>query len=374
MKILHVSKFYFPYKGGLERNVQGICEELKLRGHGVEVLCSTEEERSIDYVNSIKVTRIPMKIPKKYSVTNVPMAIVKNLRVVAFEMAAFMKKSDADIIHIHLPNPWACLAALLSRKKNIFITYHSDIIEKPYTAPVEIFNEKLLRRAKAIFATSKKYAEHSEMLSKFSKKNFIAPNFVDEKKFVPKGIPHDGKRVLFVGRLISYKGLEYLIGAMKKISERIPNVKLIVIGGGMLEEKLKKQAEELDIGRFIEWRGELHENGTLHEYQSCDVFVLPSIYKSEAFGIVQLEAMSCEKPVISCDIEGSGVSWVNQNNETGFVVEPRDSDSLANAVIKILENKKLARKFGKAGRERVLKFFTRKKVVDGILKVYEKLV
>ena len=106
---------------------------------------------------------------------------------------------------------------------------------------------------------------------------------------------------------------------------------------------------------------------------ACDLLILPSIYRSEAFGLVLLEAMACGKPVISTEL-GTGTSFVNLHGETGLVVPPKDSDELAKAINSLLEDRGLREKYGQAGKKRVQTYFTIEKMVNRIVEIYEEIL
>ena len=171
--------------------------------------------------------------------------------------------------------------------------------------------------------------------------------------------------ILFVGRLNYYKGLQYLIEATKEIAAN-----LVIIGEGPLKNSLRNKAKELGIEGKIFFLPFMTQEELVNFYKTCSVFVLPSIFKSEAFGLVLIEAMACGKPVISTDI-GTGTSFVNQDGVTGFVVPPKDSQALAQAIKKILENKKLAQELGRNGLERVRKKFSLEKMLEKTAYVYK---
>jgi rhamnosyl/mannosyltransferase len=174
--------------------------------------------------------------------------------------------------------------------------------------------------------------------------------------------------VLFIGRLINYKGLRYLITAMKGVK-----AKLVIIGEGPLEYELRTLAYNLDLeDRVIFLKVPYFE--PLGSYiDACDLFVLPSVMRSEAFGLVLLEAMACRKPVVTTEL-GTGTSFVCLNGVTGIVVPPKDPKALEEAINKILNNPNLAKKFGESGRRRVEEEFGLEKMGDAFLDLYKKVL
>jgi len=148
---------------------------------------------------------------------------------------------------------------------------------------------------------------------------------------------------------------------------------LLIGGEGELRDKFKKIIINSGLEKKVFLLGKIQEKDLGSYYQTCDIFCLPSVEKSEAFGLVLLEAMHFGKPLVSTDIKGSGVSWVNQNNITGLVVEPKDPTVLAGAINKIIENPNLKIKFGENGKRRFKKEFEIKTVADKIFKLYNEV-
>ena len=176
------------------------------------------------------------------------------------------------------------------------------------------------------------------------------------------------KIVLFVGRLSYYNGVEYLIEAMQSV-----NAKLLIAGDGKLREKLENMTVSLGLEERVKFLGKVSNELLKYCYQICDVFVLPSVEPTEAFGLVQLEAMAYGKPVINTLLP-TGVPFVSIDGKTGLTVEPRNSKALADAINKLLSDDELRKKFGIQARNRVVENFTVDKMNEKILKVYQELM
>jgi glycosyltransferase involved in cell wall biosynthesis len=162
--------------------------------------------------------------------------------------------------------------------------------------------------------------------------------------------------------------VEFLIRALENIKAR-----LWIIGVGPLEDSLKTLVAEKGLADRVEFLGQVSEPDLVAYYHACDVFVLPSITNAEMFGVVQLEAMACRKPVISTDLP-TGVSWVNQHGKTGYVVPPENVEELANAIQQLLNSASLREEMGAAGRMRVEQQFTSTTMAEAMLQVYEEMV
>jgi glycosyltransferase involved in cell wall biosynthesis len=171
--------------------------------------------------------------------------------------------------------------------------------------------------------------------------------------------------ILFVGKLRYYKGLQYLLEAMVDLPAR-----LIVIGNGPMEKEWRGLASKLNIHDKVNFLGEIGGDKLATYYQAADIFVLPACERSEAFGLVQVEAMASGLPVISTEL-GTGTSFVNKNGETGFVVRPKDINALGEAILALLNNPNLGREMGQQGKKRALKEFSLETMVERVLNLYE---
>jgi len=361
MKALIVSKYFYPIIGGVETNAFYVAKELVKRGADVTVLASGER-RSEERIKGIKVVRLPTWLT--IGPTPISPGVFNHIL-----------ESDFDIANLHDPNPaqnFFAYLALRLRRKPFVVTYHSDIVPHSLSIKimkffyVNIFQRYfLLKKARAIMPTSPQYIEISDVLHHFRHKCSIVPNGVDLDVFKPKSIKHSGRRILFVGRLIYYKGLQYLIKAMPEILEKVSDAKLVIVGDGPLKEEWKALAKRLKVDDKVEWRGKLSDEEMLGEYQKCDVFVLPSIYKTEAFGIVLLEAMACGKPCIGTNV--SGTEFVLE--DSGIAVDPEDEEQLSTAIVRVLTDKKLASEMSRKGLAKV-KEFDWKKIAEKVLSVY----
>ena len=362
MKVLIVSKYFYPQVGGVESNAFYVARELVKRGADVTVLASGEK-RSEERIEGIKVIRLPTWL------TIGPAPISPGVFTAVL-------RQKFDIANLHDPNPaqnfFAWLALRLKRKPFV-VTYHSDIV--PYSLSIKLmkylyvhFFQRyfLFRKAKQLMPTSPQYIEISDILHHFRHKCSIVPNGVDLAVFKPKKIKTSGKDILFVGRLIYYKGLQYLIKAMPEILEKVPDAKLTIVGDGPLKGEWMALARRLKVDHKIDWKGRVSDEEMLREYQKCDVFVLPSIYKTEAFGIVLLEAMACGKPCVGTNV--SGTEFVL--DDSGIAVDPEDEEQLSTAIVRVLTNKKLAAEMSRKGLAKV-KGFDWKKIADQVLNVYK---
>ena len=361
-KILQINKFYYPKIGGVERIVYQISEGLiKDQSFLVEVLCCGKGG-GVEKVNQIKVWRAEtlwnfLGMPLSFSF----LKLFRKLR------------NNYQILDFHQPFPLADLALFLfPARAKIVVHYHSDIVrQKFFKIFVEPFILNTLKKAEKIIVSNPNLVKTSPILRKFQKKCVVIPFGVEVSKFqnvdieeVKRIRKRYGRFVLFVGRLSYYKGVEYLIEAMKGIS-----AKLVIVGKGQESSKLRNLVEKLKIADRIFFLPFQSEEKLIQFYHACSVFVLPSIYRSEAFGIVLIEAMACGKPIISTEL-GTGTSWVNQHKKTGLIVKPKDVAGLKRAIKELLDNKEIAQEYGSNALQRVKEYFSLRGMIEKTKEIY----
>ena len=280
---------------------------------------------------------------------------------------------DYDLIHIHHPDPMAALALRLSGfKGKVVLHWHSDILsQKMFLRLYRPLQRWLIGRADKIVGTSPVYVEQSPWLEGYRQKCTYVPIGIAP---VPPANPAAirakypcEKLILSIGRLVPYKGYRYLVEAAKFL----PDGWKVVIGGtGPLCGDLMLQIRSLGLEGKVILPGYIPQEDIPAWFAACDVFVLSSVMKTEAFGIVQLEAFSCGKPVVATRIPGSGVSWVNADGESGRNVPPCDAGALAAALKETVAG---ADSLGQGARRRFERMFTIDNMITQIKKVYETL-
>jgi glycosyltransferase involved in cell wall biosynthesis len=373
MRVLQLTKFFAPFRGGIESVVLELTTGLNQLGVATDVLCANHDRGSTlreSDAGGFKVTRV--KSFGKLLSTSVAPAMVSELIRVA---------DDYDVIHVHLPDPLTNLALFLARPKaKVVVHWHSDIVHQKLAlslyAPLQ---EWLLRRADAIIATSEPYWRDSPWLMKHGDKIRTIPIGIRDS-FHGTASPRTsevrarfpGKTVVFaLGRMVYYKGFEHLVDAAKDL----PDDFTIVIGGvGELRQSLQERISLANMTHKVLLVGNIEERELQAHFDAADVFCLPSTMRSEAFGVVLLEAMSAAKPIVATNIRGSGVPWVTLDGETGINVPVGDSAALAAAIRRIAEDPALAARLGVAARQRYLDFFTADRMVDATKSVYETLL
>jgi rhamnosyl/mannosyltransferase len=363
LRVLHVGKFYPPHSGGMETHLQALCGELK-HTLDVKVVVAGEGRETIEEtIDGVRVSRLSTLL--NFGATPV-----------CPEMVGRVRESKADIVHLHWPNPTAVLAYLASgHRGKLVVTYHSDIIrQRLLRKPFWPVLRHALKRADAIIATSPNYVQTSPVLQKFRERCHIVPFGIPLEQFdlsnaieVSKLRKQYGPRiVLGVGRLVYYKGFEYLIRAMRDVEGH-----LLIVGNGPLREELGWAARDAGVRNRVTFLTNVEDVPPF--YQAADVFALPSVARSEAFGIVQLEAMACSKPVLNTKLD-SGVPFVSQHGITGLTVPPKDTGALAKAINTLLNDPALSARYGLAARARVEQEFNLELMTRRTLRVYEEVM
>jgi lipopolysaccharide/colanic/teichoic acid biosynthesis glycosyltransferase len=274
------------------------------------------------------------------------------------------------VVVIHEPNPLALLSYWLVRPPGpLVIWFHSQVL--PHRWFYRFYGPLLrwgLRRADAIVVSSPRLIAHAPELAPHRDKCAVVPFGVAPEEFVLTPALQTAARrarerygtplLLFVGRLVPYKGVDVFLRALCRL-----DASAVIVGSGPLEPTLRRLAHSLGIGEQVHFVGELPDDELRALYHACDAFVLPSVAPNEAFGVVQLEAMACAKPVVSTDLP-TGVPWVNRDGETGLVVPPRDPRALRAALARLLDDPLLREKLGRQGWRRVHDEFTVERMVD----------
>jgi glycosyltransferase involved in cell wall biosynthesis len=256
------------------------------------------------------------------------------------------------------------------------ITYHSDVVKQKVLGGLfQPVLAQVLGRAAAILVTTQEYLNTSATLMPYREKCRVVPYGIDVQQVgrcdaaaVERIRAVHGERiVLAVGRLVYYKGFEYLIKAMSSIQGR-----LLLIGDGPLRQTLEQLTDRLSLRNRVVFLGELQNEQTLPYYRAARVFALPSIARSEAFGIVQIEAMAAGTPVVNTRLD-SGVPAISLDGITGLTVAPRDPGALARAIEELLDNDSLRHGFGGAGKVRAEREFSLRTMKERVLRVYSEL-
>jgi glycosyltransferase involved in cell wall biosynthesis len=371
-RVTMINKYYSPpHLGGVETVVRTLSEGLvEHAGAAVHALVCNEGPRLLEeIVGGVRVTRLPRRLAVSSApvAAGMPAALREELR----------RPDRPDVLNFHAPYPWGELSFLLAGvDAPSVVLYHSDIVrQRRLLAAYAPFLERFLDRVDLIVTSSPDMVKYSP---------FLAPR-AGKCRVVPFGLPavkltaapgvreraaqlraaHSGRPlVLFVGRLVYYKGADVLVRAMAGV-----DADLVLIGRGPLEDDLRALASTLGMGARTTFLPAQDDGELAAWYHAADVLCLPSVARSEAFGLVQIEAHAAGTPVVSTGLP-TGVPFANRDGVTGLVVPPGEPVALTGALRRLLEDDALRARLGEQAQRRARREFTVPRMVAGTVAVY----
>lgn len=380
-RVLHISKYYYPFLGGTEQVARDIAKSLiDVDGIEQKIICFNEDaekdgvkcahQQTVhDTVDGIEVIRCGYQI--KVSSQALSLSYRKELKKI---ISVF----KPDIIFLHYPNPFVThfLLKYIDNGTKLYVYWHLDITKQKILK--KFFhkqNIRLINRATKILGATPKHLDESAYTPYFSDKKYILPYTIDEESLVLDASElkradeikkqYDGDILgFFIGRHVPYKGLKYLIEASKIINDI--KVKFLIAGTGELTEDLKEQAKGDDKIIFL---GKISDSDRRAYLKACDIVCFPSITRNEGFGLALAEGMYFGKPAVTFTIPGSGVNYVNLNGVTGIECPNSDSDAYAKAVVKLCEDEKIRKQYGINARKRILDNFTQVQFKKNIIQL-----
>lgn len=387
VRVLHLGKYYHPFRGGIETHVRSLAQSQTEVGCSVTVACINHMDASGKDVWASRFSRTPTVVEND---GNVSVRKFGKLGTIArFDYCAgvrsFLKNcgNDFDILHLHVPNPAMCVwLASIKPRLPIVVTYHSDIVKQRFIRkPFRIIENRVFDRVDKIIVATQAYRDSSDVLARYLDKTTVVPFGLDLKPYrnpSPEALAfanqlrkEHGESPLWlcVGRLVYYKGMEYAIRALAHCPGR-----LLIVGNGQLWDDLKTLSEKLGVADRVDWRTSLDDDELRGAYLAATALWFPSIVRSEAFGLVQIEAMASGCPVINTSIEGSGVPWVSLDGVSGCTVPIQDPMSLAIAARSLVENPALRDSLSKGAIQRADELFEIREMTRKTMSVYESIL
>lgn len=370
--ILHISKYYNPYPGGIESVAQQLIESLS-EYRNIVICYSTDRHNHHDVINGVDVYRVGVQ----YNYRSQDFSILYPVL-----LRRLIRRYHPDAIHLHAPNPfvYTMTRMLIPSKAKLVVHWHSDILGKGKAYEfVRRAETLLLARADKIIATSPNYIYDSVPLKPYLDKVEVVPNGIDtaaldkqpgdDEEILKIRNRWPGKKLLlFVGRHIYYKGLDKLIESESYIHS---DVQIIVIGDGPMSENYRAMAAQRERITFL---GRVSQDLRRQYLWAADIFTFPSINKAEAFGVALAEAMYCESVPVVFHIPGSGVNWVNIKDETGMEVPLKDTQAYAKAIDQLVKDDKYREQLAVNARKRMQEYFSEIQVSKGINHLYQQLL
>jgi phosphatidylinositol alpha-mannosyltransferase len=349
MKILFVSDIFYPHTGGVPEHILYLCNTLRGMGHDARILAPSYGNNQPwvgDYI--IRLGRA-IKIPKNRSFAVLTFGVF-----IPWKLRRLLEREKFDVVHLHgsVAPTLPYLALKYSKAKN-FITFHSAHEESYGYVLWEPVLEQYFRKLDGLIAVST--VARDSVSKYFPGKYRIIPNGIDTQRFRPDVKPIEelaryAPKILFVGRFEPRKGLKYLLQAFPKILDEIPTAKLVIVGQGFLERYYRHYVEE-HIRGSVFFVGHVSPEDLPRYYASCDLYCSPAI-GAESFGIVLLEAMATETPIVCSDIPG--YRTLMEEGKQGFFFNARDPVSLAERIVEILKDPALMQRMGKGGRAKAV--------------------
>jgi len=371
LRVCHLGKYYPPGQGGMETHLQTLARAQADLGVKVHVVCVNHARASgtlEEWDGAVRLTRVARW--GALSGLDVCPGLLPVLRD--------LRRDPPELIHLHTPNPTMLLPlAALPVRVPLVITHHSDIVRQKLLRYLHHpFERRVYDQAALILATSKPYAEASEVLQRYTDKVRSLPLGLDLDPFLRPSRQaldfaaslreqHGSPLWLCVSRLIYYKGIEVALEALRSVPG-----KLLVIGTGPLHGALQEQAQHLSVAERVVWQGQASQDELVGAYLAATALWFPSNARSEAFGQVQVEAMASGCPVINTAIPGSGVPWVCPHEETGLMVPVGDAPALALAARRLVNEAGLRERLAANGRERAVALFGHVPMAQESLRLY----
>jgi rhamnosyl/mannosyltransferase len=357
LRIVHLGKYYHPAHGGIERSVRTLAHGQAALGCTVRVVCMDHEQGRANRIEH-----------------DGPVEVVRLRRTTSFgkldhcpDLARLIRQCEADLFHLHTPNPSMILGLLLAgERRPLVISHYSDVIKQRLRrlifSPIE---RACYNRARLLLSVSSAYVAGSAILRRYPERLAVLPIGLDLAAYLdpaPEVVAHGallrrsyggGPLWFSCGRLVYYKGLETAIEALRFV----PGT-LLIGGDGPARPKLQRLAARRKLVDRVRFLGRIPgDDELIAHYLAADAFWFPSNARSEAYGLVQVEAMACGRPVINAAIPHSGVAWVSRHGETGLTVPVNDPAALAAAAQRLLDEPSLRDRLAAGARARAIAEF-----------------
>ncbi len=374
-----------------------LSEWVRKKGYLVNVLAPHDYGLKLEEsINGVKVYRFPYFIPLKYQkvaygpgiLDNLKKSILATLQVpffILFELLyaiKILRETDSDVIHTHWIIPQGFVGAICKRLynvKHVSSIHGSDINMLKNSSILQYFFKFIFKNTDQITVNSSftKKILFSIIDAENKNKIHVIPMGIDQNRFFP--LEHNEFRkkfkaenlLIYVGRLIDWKGVSFLIGSMRNVLKVYPNTKLLIIGSGPEEKELLKTTEKLKLMGNIDFIGEIKNTEVSKYYCVSDIFIIPSIVvggHTEGLGVVTIEAMACGTAVVGTSV--GGIPDVIEDGYNGLLVSQKSSDEIAKGIIEILSNKKLKDDFIKNGINTVKEKFSWDVISDKFCELY----
>lgn len=380
LKILHIGKYFPPYAGGMETYLRDLMTEQARQGvhssalvHRSELSLRSSSENYLADDQKLSVTRAAVWLRLLFT----PIS-----PTFPWLLHRLIREKKPEILHLHMPNASVFWALILPSARRLpwVIQWQSDVLASRHSLGLRLFysfyrplERMVLSRSKAIIASSPPYLDSSEPLADFRSKCRVVPLGLNAQKrhaeapnpkTKPAGAP---LQVLAIGRLTYYKGFECLIRAINDCE----GVTLDLVGKGDEEPRLRALVQELGLQNRVTFHGHLDDKALDNQFRACDCLCLPSIERTESFGMVLLEAMQYGKPCVISNVPGSGMGWIVDDGVTGLHSTPENNQSLAKCLIQLRDDRDKITRLGEAGLAKYQRAFPIRISAQGVSGIYK---
>lgn len=383
-RVLHISKYYYPFLGGTEQVARDMVKALLGTGAEQEVICFNEDagdgeqacrhgETRTDIIDGVEIVRCGYFLKARSQAVSA---------AYGRELKKLMDGFQPNIVILHYPNPFVTHYLLKYKKRDfrLLVYWHLDITKQKILK--KFFhgqNIDLIKRADRILGATPKHLDESEFTPEFGDKKRILPYMIDEKNLLLSEEELTAAKQIkekyagfvlgfFIGRHVPYKGLTYLIRASKELGTE--KIRFLIAGSGELTEGLKEEAKG---DPKVEFLGRITDSERKAYLYASDIVCFPSITRNEGFGLALAEGMYFGHPAVTFTIPGSGVNYVNLDGVTGIECPNSDYKAYADAIKKLAENEAIRQQYGEAARQRVLDNFTSDRFCENFLTMIEGL-
>ena len=380
LRVLHIGKYFPPTFGGIETFMSQLMLEQQRAGMQVSAVIHREQTQfaQIEQVwNGCK-----LYCSKSYG----QLAYAPIAPAFSKVLLKALRQERPDVVHIHLPNLSAfwllVLSPFIKKNQKWVLHWHSDVLGAAPDLKVKIlypfyrvFERWLLKMSDAIICTSPNYLGSSEPLSPYQNKCHVVPlgisiPAVSKELGISESRDDNTLRLICIGRLTYYKGHALLFEAIKQLKAQGKKITLDVVGEGELAAQLKAIVSSEGLENCIFFHGGVAEDEKYRLLNQTDMLCLPSIERTEAFGMVLLEAAALGKPALVSDVKGSGMSFVVQHQTSGLVVKSNSVESLYTNLSWACEHIEQLKVFGQTAHIRFTEEFTIKKASHSVNALY----
>jgi rhamnosyl/mannosyltransferase len=392
-RILHIGKYYPPFAGGMENFLADLMFAQAQQG---DIVATLVHDHDLHWSRFFAPVRADANLFQTSNLTLYRTPTYGRLLYAPvspqfpFWLRRILQDFQPQLLHLHLPNTSAFWALALPQARRLpwIIHWHSDVfstLNKKLALAYSVYRpleQRLLARAQAIIATSAPYLASSTALQPWQHKCQVIPLGLSLDRLPDHPTPQATRwaeqqwgnqratKILCVGRLTYYKGHEILIQALPQIT----GGQVLIVGQGELRSRLETLITKLNLAPQVKLLGYCTDAELTALFATCDIFCLPSVERTEAFGVVLLEAMRYAKPIIASAIPGSGVTWVVQDKHTGLLVPPQDATALAHSLQQLIEEPSVGTHLGQAGYQRFMQLFDIKQIALKTAKLYQQVL